>query len=619
MTHKNLLIAILIVQILEALQTNASNFSTTTPDPCSKQPCNQTCLPGRETSYKCGCRQGYRLLDDETSCVVDIQDENFMLVLNTASHKILQVPLNESQHFTVLSLGDDVIPTSLAYDHVDKYLFYWDAVTKSVWRSRLNGTEKTVFLAYVHALYMAIDDISRNLYIVDGLRETILVASLQIGNITKTLPVNDVYDKMSLHVDTGLGKIFWCESGSVKREGIIESANFDGSKRKIHVHDQFQPIDISVDSQQEILYWIDKLNDSIGWFDLKSGDKGRLPGPIKDARLGGIAIHNSTLYVTTIRSSTDLINNVSVVFTVRVDGLRQNGLASYSRLLEIPFDGNNLVYLYPKHRATAKTACGKNKGGCNQICLPGSNGMEHKCVCGDNYKLVVANNTCIQDIDNVPSFGLTCSNAMRIHYVNQCKGTALFNFTEPTATDVDGPVQVTSLCKKHPPFNLLPGIHLFSYKAVGLSGKTSFCHIEVAVRGPSCQDVNYDRRFGATPGGNFSFSLLTTRCPLNTSGKYTFFRSRYGISVRTLLVECHPATAPSGKPYKDPQNTGNSASMSGGFVILIIVLLILVLGSAAFILHRYRRGNSRLQYYLWRKDYDVIHLTTDSEETHHYA
>ena len=99
---------------------------------------------------------------------------------------------------------------------------------------------------------LKVDKISQNIYWIDTELERIEVIKCN-GSFRRVLLWKDLGTPVSLALDPNLGSMYW-SSWSKK---VIETANLDGTNRRILVSNAGQATNLALDFSSHRLYWID--------------------------------------------------------------------------------------------------------------------------------------------------------------------------------------------------------------------------------------------------------------------------------------------------------------------------------------------------------------------------
>ncbi|XP_041108807.1 nidogen-1 [Polyodon spathula] len=182
-------------------------------------------------------------------------------LLFTQSGKIEYVPLEgytmkKSEAKAVLHLPDKVI-IAVAYDCVDKMVYWTDITSPSISKASLQGGDAipviTTDLESPEGL--AVDHLGRNLYWTDSMRDRIEVAKLD-GSQRRVLFDDDLVNPRAIITNSANGHLYWTDWN--REAPKIEMSYMDGTNRRILVKDDLGlPNGLTYDSHSSQLCWAD--------------------------------------------------------------------------------------------------------------------------------------------------------------------------------------------------------------------------------------------------------------------------------------------------------------------------------------------------------------------------
>ncbi|XP_076815155.1 low-density lipoprotein receptor-related protein 1B-like isoform X1 [Clavelina lepadiformis] len=613
--------------------------------PCADHSCSQLCLTDGPSSHVCACTTGSFLQPDGRSCDVTLIEDDFALLMDAKHGKIYQVPLTDPSAFVSLPLTDVGVPQSVDYDEKTKKIYWADTAGSRIIRSYLNGTEQEVILTDVKTYSIALDQASRNLYIADSDRDAIVVMSLELPSVTSTLHVHDIHRVWKLLISDKLKKVFWSDWGQEvssdgRTSGVIEEMNLDGTGRKIIANDTRGPQGLTIDHENNILFWTEILFGTIAWMNLNSGERGRYDLQFhKNSFVAELAYHNGYIYLTDHRESNAFRVRVSDVMskvTAEPDDVEEFGPRVFYDL--------SGIRIFSSAALNADTnTCSANRSSCPQICVPSQS--DRICLCNDHSVFVPSNNTCTQvrpsDDEISPSFGDTCP-SFQVLFTDKCSDTSSFNFTAPVATDNSGHVVVKRRLKKPPPYDLLPGSHLFQYTAQDNNGNVEYCTFTVFVIRATCAGLprfqsgittsapSCETKYGSVinitcPGFDKpNFETQCTRsgswtpnepiiCPTATTTTPTSQNSK--TTTTTVPATPGPATTQRTHEPNGATNLPVSAApegVNGGVIALIVIVVVFVAVGAGFLVWRYKYHLVLAKKAFWNRADDTVQLTTEN-------
>lgn len=140
-----------------------------------------------------------------------------------------------------------------------------------------NVTLESVYTGTSENVYgLAVDWLSGTLYWTDSTYNTIFVASLDSHSVYDYLIV-DTEKPMGIAVHPVKGYLFWTDYGSKPR---LERARLDGTQRvTIYSAGMQQPLGMSIDTVQNLIYWVDDKRDTVEWVGLDGENHGQFKVP----------------------------------------------------------------------------------------------------------------------------------------------------------------------------------------------------------------------------------------------------------------------------------------------------------------------------------------------------
>ncbi|KAJ0005018.1 hypothetical protein NQD34_011232 [Periophthalmus magnuspinnatus] len=292
-------------------------------------------------------------------------------LLYAQSGRIEHVPLEgynmkKEQAKTLLHLPEKVV-IGVAYDCVDKMVYWTEITSPSISKARLQGGEPTqVIRSDIDSPEgITIDHLGRTMFWTDSVKDRIEVASLD-GTQRKVIIDTDLVNPRAIIADPPNGYLYWADWN--RDAPKIESSYMDGSNRRVLVKDDLGlPNGLTYDPQSAQLCWADAGTHKLECMNPGRGDRRQVLEGIQYPF--GMTTFGKNLYYTDWRRD-------AVVAVDRYAGKESDefqpqkrtklyGLAAaYSQCLQ----GQNY--------------CGINNGGCTHLCLATPNGRS--CKCPDN-------------------------------------------------------------------------------------------------------------------------------------------------------------------------------------------------------------------------------------------
>ncbi|XP_049327868.1 low-density lipoprotein receptor-related protein 1 isoform X3 [Astyanax mexicanus] len=348
------------------------------PNPCAGNgglgPCSHLCLINYNQTFSCACPHLMRLSSDNHTCYESRQFLLYARQIEIRGVDIYNPYYNYIISFTVPDI-DNV--TVVDYDAQERRIYWSDVRTQTIKRAFVNGTGiETVVsadLPNVHGL--AVDWVSRNLFWTsyDTNKKQINVARLD-GSF-KNAVIQGLDKPHCLVVHPILGNLYWTDGDN------ISMANTDGSNRSVLFTNQKGPVGLSLDFDENRLYWVSSGNGTISrcnldgtGLDVLEGVKGKLSKP------SALAIMGEKLWWAD--QGTDQIGTCD-----KKDGGNWKVLRnSTSPMMHMKIYNETV-------QTGGANLCSKNNGDCSQLCLPTSP-TTRSCMCTAGYSLRSGQQSC---------------------------------------------------------------------------------------------------------------------------------------------------------------------------------------------------------------------------------
>ncbi|KAJ7377404.1 Low-density lipoprotein receptor- protein 6 [Desmophyllum pertusum] len=275
--------AITCITLLGLLLMHIISIGQMDNHPCVDS-CSHLCLlkPG---GYKCACSD-----DCATPCNESIHVTNTFGCTNDPSlyfidtHHIKCIDLESSNqtYVSVKTVRSDIIQGgAIDIDHRERMIYWSDNALWTISRMSLVTGDTEVIIRHDlgEVLALAVDWESGLIYWTDFTFERIEVAKLD-GSYRKTLFTTGFYSPRGIAVDPVHGYMFWTDFGFDYPR--IERADLTGDNRQALVsfgldwYYQFHPVNVVIEYQTRLVYWIDKYNNYIDYADIDGGNKTNL-------------------------------------------------------------------------------------------------------------------------------------------------------------------------------------------------------------------------------------------------------------------------------------------------------------------------------------------------------
>uniref|UniRef100_A0A8C7AV30 Nidogen 1 n=1 Tax=Neovison vison TaxID=452646 RepID=A0A8C7AV30_NEOVI len=274
--------------------------------------------------------------------------------------------LQKTEARTLLHAPDKVI-IGLAFDCVDKMVYWTDISEPSIGRASLHGGEPTTIIRQDLGSPegIALDHLGRNIFWTDSHLDRIEVAKLD-GTQRRVLFDTDLVNPRGIVTDSVQGNLYWTDWN--RDSPKIETSYMDGTNRRVLVQEDLGlPNGLTFDAYSSQLCWVDAGTSRMEC--LKPGQSGRrkvlegLQYPF------AVTSYGKHLYYTDWK--TNSVVTIDLAISKETDifqPLKQTRLYGVTMALSQCPQGHNY--------------CSVNNGGCTHLCLatPGS----RTCRCPDN-------------------------------------------------------------------------------------------------------------------------------------------------------------------------------------------------------------------------------------------
>uniref|UniRef100_A0A673BUV4 Low density lipoprotein receptor-related protein 1Ab n=1 Tax=Sphaeramia orbicularis TaxID=375764 RepID=A0A673BUV4_9TELE len=230
------------------------------PNPCAtgdgKGPCSHLCLINFNQTFSCACPHLMKLQPDKRTCK---ESRKFLLYARQIEIRGVDIDNPYYNYIISFTVPDIDNVTVVDYDAVEHRIYWSDVRTQTIRRAFINGTgvETVVSADLPNAHGLAIDWVSRNLFWTsyDANKKQINVARLD-GSF-KNAVIQGLDKPHCLVVHPLLGKLYWTDGDN------ISMANMDGTNHTTLFTSQKGPVGLSIDYENEQLYWISSGNGTI--------------------------------------------------------------------------------------------------------------------------------------------------------------------------------------------------------------------------------------------------------------------------------------------------------------------------------------------------------------------
>lgn len=220
--------------------------------------------------FRCACNIGFRLASDERNC--NLVTEFLMYSQQRfIKGKVLDPVIEGFSEAMLPVVSKRARFVGLDFDARDQQIYYSDVLQDVIHRVHRNGTSKEIVLASQNEGVegLAVDWVSKNLYYIDSRKGTLNVLSTRNVTYRRTL-LKNLKRPRAIVVHPNKGYIFFSEWD---RPANISRAYSDGTNLIVFKNMTLGwPNGLSVDFEQDRLYWCDALLDHVQHSNLDGTD-----------------------------------------------------------------------------------------------------------------------------------------------------------------------------------------------------------------------------------------------------------------------------------------------------------------------------------------------------------
>lgn len=235
--------------------------------------CQHMCIITHVSSglgFRCACNIGFRLASDERNC--NLVTEFLMYSQQRfIKGKVLDPVIEGFSEAMLPVVSKRARFVGLDFDARDQQIYYSDVLQDVIHRVHRNGTSKEIVLASQNEGVegLAVDWVSKNLYYIDSRKGTLNVLSTRNVTYRRTL-LKNLKRPRAIVVHPNKGYIFFSEWD---RPANISRAYSDGTNLLVFKNMTLGwPNGLSVDFEQDRLYWCDALLDHVQHSNLDGTD-----------------------------------------------------------------------------------------------------------------------------------------------------------------------------------------------------------------------------------------------------------------------------------------------------------------------------------------------------------
>ncbi|CAK1543699.1 unnamed protein product [Leptosia nina] len=359
------------------------------PHPCSvrRGGCAHICI----TAYRngtahahCICRHGYRLVGHGDCERVELDE--WLLVCRGSPPLVESVAVGRagSEEEAAAPATHAARPTAADVDFATDTLYYCDVHRYEIVRQKLDGSGREVFIGrdVDNCEGLAVDWIGRNLYWTDDALGQVSVARLERPEARVALVSEPDFNPRAIVLDPANGVMFWTVwegAGGGASGGRIETAQMDGSRRRLLVHAALHwPNGLVHDSEAGYLYWCDTYLNKIERLRVTVEGDAAAGATRETLATNSPSLPLSKPYGLALRYGEVLWSEHGTGLVRRL----RDGVAVDLRSFPPPLYDIRFV---SKNTRTGSNACSHGNGGCAEICL--ARGAGRVCACGAGRSL----------------------------------------------------------------------------------------------------------------------------------------------------------------------------------------------------------------------------------------
>ncbi|XP_053567076.1 nidogen-1 [Bombina bombina] len=289
-------------------------------------------------------------------------------LLFAQSGKIEHVPLEgngmkKADAKALLHIPDKVV-IGIAFDCVDKVVYWTDISGPSISRASINGGEPTSIIKtdLGSPEGIAVDHLGRNVFWTDSIKDTIEVAKLD-GRHRRVLIDTELENPRGIVTDAAKGNLYWTDWNRAAPK--IETSYLDGTNRRILVKDDLGlPNGLTVDPYSSMLCWVDAGTKRMECMNPSQPSRRKIVEGIQYPF--GITSYGKNLYYTDWKRDA----------VVAVDSTISKENDNFQPLKRSRLYGITTAY---SQCPQGQNYCVANNGGCSHLCLATPGGRS--CMC----------------------------------------------------------------------------------------------------------------------------------------------------------------------------------------------------------------------------------------------
>ncbi|KAK3581660.1 hypothetical protein CHS0354_028859 [Potamilus streckersoni] len=349
--------------------------------------CEQICISNGKSRI-CACAFGFKLETNGKNCTSDPINDNFMLVRSLTDTNIFQISLKNESVQGIKTKGIEY-RKGIAYNPVHNRFILGNRKSE-ISIMQLDGTVEKIFPVAITddgisvLSEFAVDYSTGNIYYIvvkslSSVYESYIGALSPEGKHRFLVTNLEFPTELVLYPSKGL--MFYLDYTTIF---LLGQANMDGSNHSVLLNMvDIWPTELTVDYQNEYLYWIDENSGIIQYCNLDGTNRRNLVVYF-GLKIYRIAIYQEHIFIATAYS----IKKVKISNTKE-----RTDFAAYEELGVI-----RSITIYSSKVENKNEFCANDNGGCSTFCFPTPGGG----ICG-----------CENDVDFIEGSDKLCSNITR--------------------------------------------------------------------------------------------------------------------------------------------------------------------------------------------------------------